>query len=167
LMTVAKYLTRDWIVENLLKPKFPSFQEPCSWFFDVSYYCYDLDDLLAVYHAWRKYLEEFKLKWLPEVTDCDDWAWDFCMVARNTLLDKLKFPVYMGSFKPAIAVGKIYDADGDFLGWHAWNLVLQSGPQPDYPVFLWHLEPQTLDMWPAPFDRSRDGFRYELFFVVW
>ena len=144
---------------DMLKKRFPRFDEEGSWFYDTQYYCYSRDDVIDVYNAWKEFYEKEHLKYLPEAFDCDDFADQFRCIARTVLLRKRKN--YVGSLVPAIALGELYH-DNKFLGYHAWNLILVNVAF-NYNLIL-EFEPQTLDFfWFA----TSDNFKYELRWVVW
>ena len=144
---------------DMLKKRFPKFDEDGSWFYDSQYYAYSREDVIDAYNAWKEFYEKEHLKYLPEAFDCDDFADQFRAIARMTLLRKYK--IYAGSIAPAVAIGELYYR-GEFLGYHAWNLVLANVFM-DYNLIL-EFEPQTLTFfWYS----TPDGFRYELRWVVW
>jgi len=145
---------------NLLKRQFPLFSEGCSWFYDRYYYAWSNDDVVAAWQEWHDYYTKELLKYIPEAFDCDDFAEQFKCVARRTLIKRHK--MYIGSVAPAVAIGELH-RDGEFLGYHAWNLILLHVGLDSY--ILVHFEPQTLDLWTG--DISPDGFKYILRWVVW
>jgi len=112
-----------------------------SWFFDVEYEPFDENEL-------KEYLKEWVEKELPKLAyakekfDCDDFAGYF----KYWLIKK------SGKNGVGRAIGKVY-CDGEFVGYHAWNLVvLTSGA-------IAYIESQTGDMF---YGETLYNWRYEL-----
>jgi len=112
-----------------------------SWFFDVEYEPFDENELKGYLNEWIE-KELPKLAYTKERFDCDDFAGYF------------KYWLIKRSGKNGVgrAIGKVY-CDGEFIGYHAWNLViLTSG-------VVVYVEPQTGDMF---YGETLYNWRYEL-----
>lgn len=120
-----------------------------SHLYDVFYFTISESQLNDLLEYWR--LEVLPtLSYTPESFDCDDFAFSFKALAvmrtgRNCAL---------------FAGGRIYRG-GEFLGMHAYNVVLTDGRV----VFV---EPQTGEPLSEEDGKavSPDGFEYGLLFVV-
>ena len=117
-----------------------------SWFFDLEYKEFTMQEFQEVVNKFRQWCEEKQLHYKYEYFDCDDFAMEFkSFCAREFNHNGV-----------IIALGMV-SKDGRVLGGHAWNIVIIEGR-------LYYFEPQTFELIDG--NTSTDGFKYELMAVV-
>jgi len=142
-------------LEDRLKAFLPNYSSNDSWYFDTMYRAIHTREFTEVFNQWLSY-HQGKLVYLPEVFDCDDFAFCFSALARLNY--------YSGV---GMVVGELWK-DGEFLGYHAWNIIMMYRWTEDKPepwIKLYEFEPQTLDLFDT--HKSHDGFDYKGEWVIW
>lgn len=124
-----------------------------SWWLDVYYRAMPIYLFGEFLQNWRSFLN--LVVYFPELFDCDDFAWVFSAFSRIA-----RYPF-------GVVVGKLY-YNGEFLGYHAWNLLLFCNPNWSDPLTsfrVFEFEPQTGEI--IMNHKSTDGFTYEGEWVIW
>ncbi len=68
--------------------------------------------LVDAFNEYEKLIADYCIKYEPEVFDCDDFAHLFKTVCSLYRINGIGY-----------AVGKLYDADNQLIGWHAFNIM--------------------------------------------
>jgi hypothetical protein len=136
-------------LEQIIMSFLPYYSSNDSWFFDNYYVALPVDKFKYVLEWWWKVLE--KVNYIPEVFDCNHYVQLF-----SSLLSAC------GYNSSGMIVGELYH-NNEFLGYHAWNLILFVNPQNQFKIY--EFEPQTANILLD--HRSFDGFEYNGRWVIW
>jgi len=82
-------------------------------------------------NIYDKLLTDYLIRYTPEVFDCDDFAH---LLKTAFSLARVNSCIY--------AVGKLYDGNGNFLGYHAFNLLPWAFARDNADLSLLLIEPQ-------------------------
>jgi len=118
-----------------------------SWFFDLYYESCTYEEIQKVITKFRNQMLSH-LHYIPENFDCDDFACAFKAFATMELMRN----------SVGIAIGAVYDQNGQLLGYHAWNIVILTGGS------LMYIEPQSGQIFLPP---SVNGSTYDIMSVIW
>jgi len=137
-------------LENLVKTLLPNYSQKESWWFDTYYRVFRVDNFKYVLDGWRRVLN--LVQYSPEYFDCDDFA------------DLFKSYMSLSYYNcVGLVVGELYNKNMEFLGYHAWNLIVFVN-QVNY-IKVFEFEPQIGEILIN--HRSSDGFVYKGMWVIW
>lgn len=126
-----------------------------SYFMDVLYVPIKLEELEEALEEWRREVLP-NTKYMPEIMDCDDFAFYFKVWLQKWTAEHTKAP----SNGVGVAIGAL-SKGSEVLGGHAWSIVLVMTEHGEDVVFV---EPQTGEILEN--FKSSDGYEYTLQSVI-
>ncbi|MEM4619696.1 MAG: hypothetical protein QW607_05730 [Desulfurococcaceae archaeon] len=143
------YIITQEQLERMISELLPNYSKNDSWFFDVYYRCMPVQSFGQFLISWYRTLSQ--LAYTKEFFDCDDFALLF-----SSLLRACYYPA-------GIVIGELY-YKGEFVGYHAWNLLLFINKAYDL-IKVYEFEPQTCEILLN--HESKDNFKYNGRWVIW
>jgi len=122
-----------------------------SWWMDDGYYAFPIEKFKDILELWHKWLS--LIHYITDVFDCDDYAFLF-----------KEFMALCGYNSAGVLIGEITDLNtNQFLGYHAWNVILFINQQGVYKVM--EFEPQLDDFVMNHVSYDKFGYRGE--WIIW